>query len=298
MWHFDMCNVILSLFFQPIKMPKAHSKSTAMDKEDPHGSINLAEAKAHVDSLDKVMTMIGEQVEEKKDTADLLEEALNDMKDSLATLTPMMQLVDTSTVTQAIQDKCFKVLLPRSDKLDQILKEIIPNEEIMGTPEVLRVAQKGGGEMSKTNQRVVAELFESLETAQDQMATACGILGRLSRTLKPDQLMTIIKASIRPLIQLNTLTTLDTATTSKKPPELPQEQPERVKLMLAPDPRASLLGKEKINSVTRLLVATYTFKIFKQIWTWYDTKANTRISGETEAALPVPDSEKIFRGFQ
>ena len=58
------------LSFQLIrKMPKAHLKSTATE-EDPHGSINPAEAKAHVDSLDKVMTMIGEQVK-KQDTADL-----------------------------------------------------------------------------------------------------------------------------------------------------------------------------------------------------------------------------------
>ena len=63
---------------------------------------------------------------------------------------------------------------------------------------------------------------------------------------------------------MNALTTLDTSTTPKKPPELPQEQPERVKLMLTPDPRASLLSKEKINSVMRLLVATYTFKILNR----------------------------------
>ena len=34
--------------------------------------------------------------------------------------------------------------------------------------------------------------------------------------------------------------------------------------MLAPDPRASLLSKEKINSTTRLLAATYTFKILNR----------------------------------
>ena len=142
--------------------------------------------------------MIGEQVE-KQDTADLLDKALNDMKENLATLTLMMQLADTSTVTWAIRDKCFNVLLPRSDELDQILEEIIPNEEILDIQEVLCAAQKEG-EMSEADQRIVAELFESLEIAHDQMATACGLLGRLSRTLKPDQLLTIIKASIRPLI--------------------------------------------------------------------------------------------------
>ena len=139
------------------------------------------------------------------------------MKENLATLTPMMQLADTSTVTRAIRDKCFNMLLPRSDKLDQILEEIIPNEEIPDAQEVLRAAQKEG-EMSEADQRIVAELFGSLEIAHDQMTTACGLLGRLSRTLKPDQLLTIIKASIRPLIQLNALTALDTSTTPKKPP--------------------------------------------------------------------------------
>ena len=34
--------------------------------------------------------------------------------------------------------------------------------------------------------------------------------------------------------------------------------------MLTPDPRASLLSKEKINSVMRLLAATYTFKILNR----------------------------------
>ena len=112
-------------------MPKAHLKSTVSDDEDPHGYINPAEAKAHVDTLNKVMTMIEDQVE-KQNTTDLLETALTDMKEILATLTPTMQLADTSTVSQAILDKYFNVLLPRSDTLDQILEEILPNEEIPG----------------------------------------------------------------------------------------------------------------------------------------------------------------------
>ena len=102
--------------------------------------------------------------------------------------------------------------------------------------------------MTKANQRVVAELFESLETTHDQLATACRLLERLSRMLNADQLMIIIQASIRPLIQLNTLARLDTATTASKLLELPEEQTERVKLMLAPDLGASLLKKEKLTA--------------------------------------------------
>ena len=61
-------------------MPKVPPKSTAADKEgdDPHSFINLIEAKAHMDSLDQVMTLVEGHVKE-NDMADLLERALNDI---------------------------------------------------------------------------------------------------------------------------------------------------------------------------------------------------------------------------
>ena len=179
-------------------MPKAHSKSTSSDNEDPHGYINLAEAKVHIDALEKLMTMIEDKVE-KQNMTDLLETVLLDMKEILANLTPTMQLADTSTVSRAIRDKNFNVLLPRSDTLDQTLEEMLPSEELPEAPEVFRVVQREG-EFLEDDQRVVAKLFGSLEVAHDHMATACGLLSRLSRTLKPALLLTIIKASIRPLI--------------------------------------------------------------------------------------------------
>ena len=55
---------------------------------------------------------------------------MSDMKTTLAITIPTMQLADISTVTRAIRDKCFNVLLPRSDEMDQVLEEILPNEEI------------------------------------------------------------------------------------------------------------------------------------------------------------------------
>ena len=96
--------------------------------------------------------------------------------------------------------------------------------------------------------------------AHDQLATACGLLGRLSHTLKPSQLMLVIKANIRPLIQLNVAAGLNIATATSRTPDLPHNQAERIELMIVPDPEASRLKKEKINSPTRLLVSTYAFK--------------------------------------
>ena len=245
------------------KMPKTAQKLPGeVEETGLSGVINPEEAKDHTKDLEALMMNIEERVKA-GDTRNLLSETLKNMKTRLAAMIPSMEATHVDTVFQAIKDKDFKVLSPRTEEGEKLLEEIIPNEEILDAQEVFCTAQKEG-EMSEADQKIVAELFKSLGIAHDQMATACGLLGRLSRTLKPDQLLTIIKASIRPLIQLNVLTTLDTSTTPKKPPELPQEQPERVKLMLTPDPRASLLCIEKINNATRLLAATYTFKILNR----------------------------------
>ena len=165
------------------KMPKATQNSTAVEEEgdDPHSVVNPLEAKANTNSLDQVMTLIQEQVEE-GDMADLLERAMSDMKTTLANTIPIMQLADISMVTRAIRDKCFNILLPRSDEMDQVLEEILPNEEIPSTSDVLWSAQRVET-LTEADQRVIAELFETLEIAHDQLATAFSLLGRLSRTL-------------------------------------------------------------------------------------------------------------------
>ena len=242
-------------------MPKAKQKTVSVEEEgdDLHGVVNPLEAKSHISSLDQVMALIQEQVKAGH-TKDLMERAIRDIKTTLANTIPTMQLADISTVAKAIKDNCFKVLLPRSDELDQMLEEIVPIDEIPRAPGVIQMAQTEEM-LTKADQIVIAELFEALEVAHDQMATACSLLGRLFRTLKPEQLMIIIKASIRPLIQLNATAGLDVTVAARKSLELPDDQTEWVKIMITPDPEAPLLRKEKINSPTQLLAATYAFKI-------------------------------------
>ena len=246
-------------------MPKAKFKSTSSNEEELHGFINPVEAKAHVNALEDLMTKIKKKVEQKKTTG-LLDKILAGVKEVLSNLMPSMQLADTCTISRAIQDKYFNTLLPRSDALEETLQEIISDEEIPDASDVIRTVEIKK-EMSKEDKEIVAELFSNLEVAHDHMATACSLLSRLSRTLDPPQLITIIQASIRPLIQLKELTPLKSATTQKKPMELPDEQEERIKMLLIPDPQAPLLCKEKANSETRLLAATYAFKILSRFGT-------------------------------
>ena len=240
-------------------MPKANLKSTSSEEEELHGFINLTEAKAHVKALEDQMAKIRRKVEE-KETTGLLDETLEAFKQILSDLTPSMQLADTGTIAKAIRDKYFHTLLPRSDEMEETLQEILPDEELPGAPEVIRTAEMKK-EMSEEDKILVAELFSNLEVAHDHMATACSLLSRLSRTLDPPQLLTIVHASIRPLIQLKEVFPLEVTNRQKKTTEMPDEQEKRVEILLTPDPQAPLLRREKANSETRLLAATYAFKI-------------------------------------
>ena len=123
---------------------------------------------------------------------------------------------------------------------------------------------QGADTLSKTDQVLIAELFDSLETAHDQLATASGLLGRLSCMLKPPQLILVLKASIRPLIQLRTAAGIELESFTGAPAELPDDQDKRIEIMMFPDQNAPLLKKENINSPSRLLAATYTFKIINK----------------------------------
>ena len=48
------------------------------------------------------------------------------------------------------------------------------------------------------------------------------------------------------------------------PAELPDNRDERIEIMMFPDQNAPLLKKENINSPSRLLAATYAFKIINK----------------------------------
>ena len=63
-------------------------------------------------------------------------------------------------------------------------------------------AMEGPENMTKEDRILITEVFESLKVAHSELASACSVLSRLSRNLKPRQLMVVLQASIRPLIQI------------------------------------------------------------------------------------------------
>ena len=86
-------------------------------------------------------------------------------------------------------------------------------------------------------------------------------MGRLSKNLKPRQLKVILKASIRPLIQIKPSFALIESDTPGGMHELPDDPEERVEKFMIPDPASKSLRDKRVNSPTRLLVAAWSFRV-------------------------------------
>ena len=96
---------------------------------------------------------------------------------------------------------------PQSEEVEGLLEEIIPSDDIASGSSVIR-SMADETILSDEDRELIKELFETLETAYNHIGRACRLIGALSRTLNSDQLFTILKESIRPIIQVNALPNL------------------------------------------------------------------------------------------
>ena len=83
-------------------------------------------------------------------------------------------------------------------------------------------------EVMREERELIRELFDSLEVAHSHLASACSVLSQLSSTLQPTQLLTILEASIRPLIQIKTTSAFKLRDIPEKMSEQPDDPEERV----------------------------------------------------------------------
>ena len=157
---------------------------------------------------------------------------------------------------------------------------MIPGEETPPAGEVLKKIE-GADNLTSEDMTLICEVFDSLELVHAELASTCSALSRLSHSLKPKQLMTVLKASIRPLIHIKPALVLlepDAPSTSRGLPDDPEE---RVEKLMVPDPESKLLQVERINSPTRLLVAAWSFRVLniygkgamqRKMLEWYGVK--------------------------
>lgn len=76
--------------------------------------------------------------------------------------------------------------------------------------------------------------------------------------------MTVLRASTRPLIQIHALEGFLDKPLAPRKIDLPEKIGSRVRITMVPNPNIKDMTKEKENSPTCLLVATFAYKILQK----------------------------------
>ena len=151
----------------------------------------------------------------------------------------------------------------REREREQLLEEVIPLEDIPNRSGMISSVEEIAP-LTNSQWDILQELFEDLEITHKHTSRACSGLAHLLGTLGSAQLMTVLKASMWPLIQINTLKGfLDKPLTPRKT-NLPEDKESRVRITMVPNPNIGELAKEKVNSPTCLLAATFAYKILRR----------------------------------
>ena len=233
-----------------------------MEEATPHGAINEDEAHLHTQKLDEIMDVMANRV--KEGDAGTMRQAIMDCKVAIVMVMPGMEKADPAIELAAVRDLSCLAICPHTEENQQKLEDLMRLAEIPKCEDVM--ADIDNMEPLTDDQRKqISELFEDMEVAHEHLVCLCSSLGILSRTLTSHQLLLLLKASLRPLVQLNIAPGLfKEARLGWQRMELPKEQHRQVRLTMTLIATSGRLSQERPNSMTRLLATMMTFKVLNR----------------------------------
>ena len=226
---------------------------------ETHKALNLIEARHHVQRLTEAMLNMDAKIQG-GEVKDVLKEAIEEIKNMISVVMPQMKDAEVLDVLRATKDPTCLAIHLQTEEIEALLEEVIPSEEI-------RVAKASADLyqmkiLSDSDRELITELFETLETAYDNIGRACGLIGVLSQSLNSRQLFMLLKACVRPIVHINALPKfIEQVSQEAKPQGVPEDRGERVRIMMVPNTESKFIKKEKPNSLLHLLAATLAFKI-------------------------------------
>ena len=187
-------------------MPKATRKTIPTEEEpddiieidddeehevETHKALNPIEARHHVQCLTEAMLNMEARIQD-GEIKDVLKDAIKEIKSAISIIMPQMKDADVLDVLRATKDPTCLAICLQTEEIEALLEEVIPSKEIPSGESVSRSLSEEDN-LSDNNRELIRELFETLETAYDNIGRACGLIGVLSQSLKPRQLFMLLK---------------------------------------------------------------------------------------------------------
>ena len=239
-------------------MPKASPSRGTEEEGVLHGAINEEEATQHRQRLEEVFMAMENKIKDEEE--DTLKEAITGCKTIITMIMPSMAEANPTIVLESIKDPSCLAIHPRTDANIQKLEDMMPPAEVPTGQDVVTIIEDMEP-LTDEQRRQISELFEDLELAHEQLARTCSSLAILSRSLTSQQLILLLKSSIRPLVQLNIASgVFEEAKLGQQKMELPEEKYRQVRLTMVPVATSGRLAQEKPNSVTSCSWLHYRLK--------------------------------------
>ena len=156
-----------------------------------HGTINEAEVRRYSLALDDIIIKMGTEIKDK--VHDAMRQAILAYKQEIEKLIPGMDKADTDAVWRSIKDKVGLCIYPQTEDSDRKLEYLVPDEEVPSASGILKAIEEPE-DLTAEDRTLITELFDSLEVAHSELASVCSVLGRLSKNLKPRQLMVVLES--------------------------------------------------------------------------------------------------------
>ena len=233
-----------------------------MEEATSHGAINEDEACLHTHKLDEIMDIMANRVVQ-GDTS-TMRQAIMDCKEAIMVVIPGMEEAYPATMLAAVRGPSCLTICPHMEENQKKLEDLMSLAEIPRGKDITSDIDSMKP-LTDDKRKKISELFEDMEVAHMHLAHLCSSLRILSRTLTSCQLLLLLKASLRPLVQLNKASGLfKEPNLSNQKMELPKEQHKQVRLTMTPITTSGKVSQERPNSMTMLLAPMMTFKVLKR----------------------------------
>ena len=151
----------------------------------------------------------------------------------------------------------------QTEEVEARLKVCMPEEELPELDEMVRWASSIEP-LSDELKTTLTSMMEHLAEVHYQAAQAAQNLADLSKTCSSSQIMTLMKFTLRPLVQLEgMLGRIGEETTPRRKRDLPDEIENRANLTLLPNSNMDSLKRESTSSPTLLLAGIIYYQIKK-----------------------------------
>ena len=233
------------------------------------GPTNIMEARIYENKLDKIFENFKDLL--KEDDKNALRSTISEVKRHMTRQFSSMAAADIDIVMACIKDRTCSYM--RSIEHQEGATSVDPDNDIPSGPEVLEQLPPEK-RYTKEIKDSITSIFNHIANAQSEASLAAANIAALTRMANAETLDTVLRAAVRPLVQINWPEKYLSLTADPKPIPPEEERKQKIITNLLPNSEAIQIRNKPKNNPTRLLAAVTYFKL-KRLFLYEGTMKET-----------------------